>query len=332
MRREVAAEQILIVTNDVVGPIYLDRVETALRSRDTHTLTLPDGEQHKTLASFSTIIDALIGHGFHRDACVIALGGGVVGDIAGFAAACYQRGVDYVQIPTTLLAQVDSAVGGKTAVNHPTAKNMIGAFHQPISVITDIDVLKTLPERELAAGLAEVIKYGLILEEEFFQWQEQHIEQLLALDRDALSFAIRRSCELKAQIVAEDERERGRRALLNLGHTFGHALESLGGFERWLHGEAVAVGTALAMRTSCALGWLAESDCARVEALLTKAGLPVAADGVNPDDLLERMQMDKKANTEGLKLVLLKRIGEGTVSAAPSDSTLVDVIAAHVTG
>jgi 3-dehydroquinate synthase len=326
LENEISAQQILIVSNEVVAPLYLGPVEKALGARELHNVILPDGEQHKTLDSFSTVIDALVSRAFHRDACIVALGGGVVGDIAGFAASCYQRGIDYVQIPTTLLAQVDSSVGGKTAVNHSQAKNMIGAFHQPVSVITDTEALKTLPARELAAGLAEVIKYGLILDERFFEWQEEHIDALLALDGEALRFAIRRSCELKATIVAQDEREHGRRALLNFGHTFGHALESLGGYGRWLHGEAVAIGMSLAMRTSCSLGWISDSDCARVDSLLRRANLPVTFEGVDVDRLRVVMQLDKKARAEGLKLVLLRRIGEGTVAQAPSDSVLADVI------
>jgi shikimate kinase / 3-dehydroquinate synthase len=326
----VAARQVLIVTNDVVAPLYLEAVRGALGERDVRVLVLPDGEQHKTLATFAAIMDRLVEAQFHRDACLIALGGGVVGDVAGFAAACYQRGIDFVQVPTTLLAQVDSSVGGKTAVNHPRAKNMIGAFHQPVAVVADTDTLRTLPPRELAAGLAEVIKYGLILDEPLFAWLEAHIEALLALDAEALGFAIRRSCEIKAAIVAEDEHERGRRALLNLGHTYGHALEALGGYERWLHGEAVAIGTKLAARTSHALGMLGAESCERVEALLRRARLPLAAPGIDADSVLELMRGDKKASREGLKLVLLEGIGEGVVRAAPRQTLLRDVIAAEL--
>jgi 3-dehydroquinate synthase len=218
------AKQVLIVTNEVVAPLYLQRVQTALRGRDVDTVVLPDGERHKTLATFTTVIDRLIDGRFHRDCCLVALGGGVIGDLTGYVAASYQRGVDFVQIPTTLLAQVDSSVGGKTAVNHPRAKNMIGAFHQPIAVVADTVTLRSLPPRELAAGLAEVIKYGIIVDAAFFAWLESHIDDLRRLDAASLTYAIRRSCEIKAAIVAEDEREQGRRALLNLGHTFGHAL------------------------------------------------------------------------------------------------------------
>jgi 3-dehydroquinate synthase len=326
--RSVAAEQILVVSNEIVAPLYLSMLEAAFEGRKLRRLILPDGERYKTLASFTQIVDELIASGFHRDACIVALGGGVVGDVAGFAAASYQRGIDFVQVPTTLLAQVDSSVGGKTAVNHPHAKNMIGAFYQPRAVIADTDTLKTLPERELAAGLAEVIKYGLIVDAEFFTWLEGNIEALRALDRAALSYAIRRSCEIKAEIVAEDELERGRRALLNLGHTFGHAFESLGGYTRWLHGEAVAIGMALAARTSCALGWVAESDCERIEALLRRAGLPVTAGDFTTEAVLDRMQLDKKAGRDGLKLILLEAIGHGVVRQAPDAALLRQVLAA----
>jgi 3-dehydroquinate synthase len=322
----ISARQVLIVTNDVVAPLYLNTLEKAVGAEEQHSLILPDGEEKKTLATFSTIVDALMNHGFHRDACLIALGGGVIGDIGGFAAASYQRGIDYVQMPTTLLAQVDSSVGGKTAVNHPDGKNMIGAFYQPTCVIADTDTLKSLPPREFSAGLAEVIKHALILDRDFFEWLEANMDPIIALDAAALSFIVRRNCELKAAIVAEDERERGRRALLNFGHTFGHALENLGGYGRWLHGEAVSIGIALAARTSAQLGWLKGSDCDRIEALLERARLPIRATDVSVEQLLERMRMDKKASASGLKLVLLRQIGEGVIEPAPEESLLKDVI------
>ena len=322
----ITARQVLIVTNEVVAPLYLATLEQAIAADEQHAIVLPDGEEQKSLQTFSTIIDALVEHGFHRDACLVALGGGVVGDIGGFAASCYQRGIDYVQVPTTLLAQVDASVGGKTAVNHPKAKNMIGAFHQPTCVLADTDTLKTLPPREFAAGLAETIKHSLILDYDFFVWLEAHMDDLVAMDAAALSFVVRRNCELKAAIVAEDERDRGRRALLNLGHTFGHALESLGGYGQWLHGEAVSIGIALAARTSARLGWLDEGACGRIEALLARAGLPVSARDIEVERLLGRMSMDKKASAEGLKLVLLKRIGQGVIAPSPDDSLLRDVI------
>jgi 3-dehydroquinate synthase len=321
------AGQILIVTNDVVAPLYLARVRDALRGRRVDALVLPDGERYKTLATYATVLDRLVDGEFHRDACLIALGGGVIGDLTGFAAASYQRGIAFVQIPTTLLAQVDSSVGGKTAVNHPRAKNMIGAFHQPIAVLADTDTLKTLPARELSAGLAEIIKYGVIVDRGFFEWLEQHIDALRALDPAALQHAIRVSCEIKAKIVAEDEREHGRRALLNLGHTFGHALESLGDYERWLHGEAVAIGTALAARTSQALGSLDERSCERIERLLARAGLPTRASGIDAAALLAAMRGDKKADKAGLKLILIESLGNAVVSRAPAEATLRAVLA-----
>ncbi len=322
-----AARQILVVTNETVAPLYLARVEAALRGRHLETLILPDGERHKTLATFSLVLDQLVDANFHRDACLVALGGGVIGDLTGYAAASYQRGIDFVQIPTTLLAQVDSSVGGKTAVNHPRAKNMIGAFHQPVSVLADTSTLKTLPPRELSAGLAEVIKYGVIVDADFFGWLEQHMDALRTFDTKALAHAIRRSCEIKAEIVAEDERERGRRALLNLGHTFGHALEAIGKYERWLHGEAIAIGTVLAARTSHALGWLDAAGCDRIEKLLERAGLPTHASGVDPDELLAGMRGDKKADQAGLKLILIKALGHAVVTRAPAEAALRAVLA-----
>ncbi len=318
----VAARQVLIVTNSTVAPLYLRQLQRGLDSEEQRVHVLPDGEQHKTLATFATIIDALIEARFHRDACLVALGGGVVGDIGGFAAACYQRGISYVQVPTTLLAQVDSSVGGKTAVNHPQAKNMIGAFYQPHCVIADTDTLSTLPRREFAAGMAEVVKYGLILDAEFFGWLEAHLEDVLSLDADALRVVVRKSCELKAAIVAEDEHERGRRALLNLGHTFGHALESIGNYERWLHGEAVAIGMVLAAKTSAALGSLDSADVERISALLARAGLPTDAPDVDTGRVLEIMQLDKKTTARGLNLILLEGIGNGVIRPAPDSDVL----------
>ena len=323
----IAAKQVLIVTNEVVAPLYLERVQGALHGREVATVVLPDGERHKSLTTFTAVIDRLIDGRFHRDCCLVALGGGVIGDLTGYVAASYQRGVDFVQVPTTLLAQVDSSVGGKTAVNHPRAKNMIGAFHQPVAVLADTGTLQSLPPRELAAGLAEVIKYGVIVDAAFFGWLEAHLDDLLHLDAAALAYAIRRSCEIKAAIVAEDEREQGRRALLNLGHTFGHALEAVGNYERWLHGEAVAIGIALAARTSVALGWLAERDCERIERLLERAGLPLMAPYVDTEELLAHMRGDKKADRAGLKLILIRAIGESVVTRSPPEDTLRAVLA-----
>ena len=326
IQETIRAPQVMIVTNETVARLYLAPLEEALAGREVRTAILPDGEQFKTLATFGGIIDRLIESGFRRDACVVGLGGGVVGDIAGFAAASYQRGVDFVQVPTTLLAQVDSSVGGKTAVNHPRAKNMIGAFHQPVGVLTDTDTLRTLPARELSAGLAEVIKYGLILDRGLFEWLEQNIERLLALEPEPLAFAIRRSCEIKASVVAADERERGQRALLNLGHTFGHALESISGYERWLHGEAVAIGMRLAARTSEALGRLDGGACARIEALLRRAKLPLMAADIDSEEMLVHMARDKKAGDQGLRVVLLDAIGSAAVTTAPAPALLRRVI------
>jgi 3-dehydroquinate synthase len=328
--RSITHQQVLVVTNEVVAPLYLDRLRESLSESSSEALVLPDGEEHKTLGTFEKIVDALVAKRFHRDACIVALGGGVIGDIAGFAAASYQRGIDFVQVPTTLLAQVDSSVGGKTAVNHPRAKNRIGAFHQPTAVFADTDTLATLPQRELAAGLAEVVKYGLILDRSLFEWLETHIEDLLRLDAQALTYAIRRSCEIKARVVADDERERGSRALLNLGHTFGHALEAIGDYRRWLHGEAVAIGTVLAARTSAAIGWLTAADCERIETLFARAGLPTHADGVVVDELLDRMRLDKKAGREGIKLVLLRGIGQAVVTPSPEPRVLRAAAAACV--
>jgi 3-dehydroquinate synthase len=320
--RSVSAEQVLVVSNATVAPLYLATVEAAFAGRKLRSLVLPDGEQYKNLDSFARIIDELINAGFHRDACIVALGGGVIGDLTGFAAAAFQRGIDFLQLPTTLLAQVDSSVGGKTAVNHPRAKNMIGAFHQPVAVIADTDTLTTLPSRELSAGLAEVIKHGLIVDHEFFAWLEGSMDAVLRLDATALTHAITRCCEIKAAIVAEDEREHGRRALLNFGHTFGHAVEALGGYGRWLHGEAVAIGMRMAADSSERQGWLDGADAARIRALLERAGLPTSATGLAVEDVLERMRLDKKAGRKGMRLVLLKAIGEAVVAPAPDDQLL----------
>lgn len=313
----IPAHQVLIVTNSVVGPLYLERLQAGLAGREIDVCVLPDGEQHKTIGTFTTIIDRLIESRFRRDCCIVALGGGVVGDVAGFAAASYQRGVDLVQAPTTLLAQVDSSVGGKTAVNHPRAKNMIGAFHQPKAVIADTQTLATLPPRELGAGIAEIIKYGLIADAKLFEWLEAHIEDLLAVDQPALEHAIEQSCRIKAEIVALDEREQGQRALLNLGHTFGHALEALGRYERWLHGEAVAIGIEMAANVSAELGWLDKPARERISRLLKLARLPRAAPGITADDVLAQMQLDKKAARAGMRLVLLEGIGRAVLTSAP---------------
>ena len=313
IREAVTARDVLIVTNVTVGPLYLEQVTRALDGKRVRSTVLPDGERHKTLDVVARIFDALVAGHMNRDACVVALGGGVVGDMAGFAAACYQRGVDYVQVPTTLLAQVDSSVGGKTGVNHPGGKNLIGAFHQPRAVISDTGTLATLPPRELRAGLAEVIKYGLIADAGFLDWIDANLEAILRLDATALTHAIRRSCEIKAAIVAEDEREHGRRALLNLGHTFGHAIETATGYGHWLHGEAVGVGMLLAADVSRRIGWLGAGDVARLRGLLQRAGLPANAPAIGASRALELMRMDKKVLEGRIRLVLLQKTGEGVV-------------------
>jgi 3-dehydroquinate synthase len=317
----VTARDVLIVTNDTVGPLYRATLEGSLAGKRVRSIALPDGEQHKTMATLGRILDALVESRFNRDACVVALGGGVVGDLAGFAAACYQRGIDFVQVPTTLLAQVDSSVGGKTGVNHPGGKNLIGAFHQPRAVLSDLDTLRTLPPRELRAGLAEVIKYGLIDDVDFLEWIERNVEALLALETEALAHAVRRSCEVKARIVASDEREQGVRALLNLGHTFGHAIEAAAGYGEWLHGEAVAAGMVLACDLSQRLGWLDPQDVERVRQLVHRAGLPVAPPAIGAARALDLMGMDKKVQQGRIRLVLLKRLGEGVVTGDyPADA------------
>jgi 3-dehydroquinate synthase len=325
----VASRDVLVVTNETVAPLYLARLAQGLAGRRVATVVLPDGEQYKTLATVERILDALVAGRMNRDACVVALGGGVVGDMAGFAAACYQRGVDYVQVPTTLLAQVDSSVGGKTGVNHPGGKNLIGAFHQPRAVVSDIGTLATLPPRELRAGLAEVIKYGLIADVAFLGWIEDNLAALLALDGDALTHAVRRSCEIKAAIVAEDEREHGRRALLNLGHTFGHAIETATGYGEWLHGEAVGTGMLIAADLSQRLGWLGAADVARVHGLLDRAGLPTQAPPVGAGRALELMGMDKKVLAGRIRLVLLRALGDAVVSGDYPAAMLDATLAAH---
>ena len=325
----VTARDLLVVTNSTVAPLYLARLEQGLKGRRVASVILPDGERYKTLDVLARVFDALVEHRMNRDACVVALGGGVVGDMAGFAAACYQRGVDYVQVPTTLLAQVDSSVGGKTGVNHPGGKNLIGAFHQPRAVISDTGTLRTLHPRELRAGLAEVIKYGLIADVALLRWIEANLAALLRLEPGTLSQAIRRACEIKADIVAEDEREHGRRALLNLGHTFGHAIETATGYGEWLHGEAVGVGTLMAADLSCRLGWLTAADVQRVSALLERAGLPTAAPRIGAQRGLELMGMDKKVLAGRIRLVLLRKLGEGVVAGDYPADALQATLAAH---
>ena len=312
-----AQKRAAVVTNDIVAPLYLHRLQAALESQgvDVVSIVLPDGEQHKNWVTLNLIFDGLIAGRCERATTIIALGGGVVGDVAGFAAATYQRGVPFIQVPTTLMAQVDSSIGGKTAINHPYGKNMIGAFHQPRVVLSDMSTLRTLPERELKAGLAEVIKHGLIRDVAFFEWLEANVERLLARDADALAHAVVRSCEIKAAIVAADEREQGERALLNFGHTFGHAIETGAGYGKWLHGEAVAIGMALAADLSRRLGSLSEGDVGRVRTLLMKAGLPVAMSGIAAPRFIELMSVDKKAAERRIRFVLLERLGSAILRA-----------------
>lgn len=307
----VAGDDCLIVTNETVGPLYLEKLKANLPGKTIASIELPDGEAFKTTDTLHTILDKLAEIGANRDTTVVALGGGVVGDVAGFAAASYMRGVGFVQVPTTLLAQVDSSVGGKTGINHAQGKNLIGAFYQPSVVLIDTDTLKTLPDRELKAGLAEVIKYGAIADVAFLEWLEEHLDDLLQGDADALAYAIERSCAIKAEVVAEDERESGRRAILNFGHTFGHAIENCLGYGEWLHGEAVAAGMVMAAKLSGIEG----SQVQRLTTLIERAGLPVAAPNIGSDKLMQAMSRDKKVQKKAIRFVLLKELGESFVTA-----------------
>jgi 3-dehydroquinate synthase len=316
--RHIHGQSALIVSNNTVAPLYLKPIERALQAAGIRldTVILEDGEQHKTLQSVNQIIDQLLQQRHDRRSSVIALGGGVIGDIAGFAASIYQRGVNFIQLPTTLLSQVDSSVGGKTGVNHPLGKNMIGAFYQPQCVIADIDTFNTLPARELAAGFAEVIKYGLIYDAEFFTWLEANIDDLSALDADKLTQAVLVSCKTKARVVEQDERESGIRAILNLGHSFGHAIETVMGYGNWLHGEAVAAGTMMAIDLSIREGLVDESLRERSRNLLKQAGLPVRPpEGISVEQYLDVMAIDKKTLDGNIRLVLLRALGEAIISA-----------------
>ena len=309
-----------IVTNDVVAPLYLGRLKGAFAPARIVEVVLPDGERTKSWETLNRVFDALLGARLGRDTLIVALGGGVIGDLAGFAAAVYQRGVPFLQVPTTLLAQVDSSVGGKTAINHPAGKNMIGAFHQPSAVISDVATLDTLPERELRAGIAEVIKHGLALDAPFFDWIESNVENLVRKERGALVHAVRRSCELKARVVAADERESGARALLNFGHTFGHAIEAATGYGAWLHGEAVAAGMVMASELSQLMGHLRKIDVERVREVLKRAGLPVVGPALAPERLLELMTLDKKAARGKTRFVVLEAIGRARLAADVDDA------------
>ncbi|MDR2196175.1 MAG: 3-dehydroquinate synthase [Gallionellaceae bacterium] len=319
-----------IVSNTTVAPLYLDRLHATLAAQGVQIIpiVLPDGEEYKNAETLNLIYDALLTHRCERSTPLIALGGGVVGDMTGYAAATYLRGVPFIQIPTTLLAQVDSSVGGKTGINHPLGKNMIGAFYQPRVVLADIATLDTLPDRELRAGAAEVIKYGLIRDLPFYDWLEEHMEKLLARDGDALRYAIARSCENKAEVVAADERESGERALLNLGHTFGHAIETGMGYGVWLHGEGVAAGTIMAADLSLRLGWIATADLVRICRLFERAGLPVTAPALGAEKYLELMGLDKKVEGGRMRFVLLQSIGRAIVNGDVPETLLRETLEA----
>ena len=315
LRPHIHGKQVCVVSNETVAPLYLDTLMAGLEGYQTASVILPDGEQYKTLDTVNQIFTALLENRFNRTCTLIALGGGVVGDITGFAAASYQRGVNFIQVPTTLLSQVDSSVGGKTGVNHPLGKNMIGAFYQPQAVIADIDSLNTLPDRELSAGLAEVIKYGLINDAEFFAWLEANMDALVARDTNTLAYAIQRSCADKATVVAADEKESGMRALLNLGHTFGHAIETGMGYGEWLHGEAVGAGMVMAAHLSRELGWINEQELARGEDLIRRARLPHRPpQGMDRARFMELMAVDKKVLDGQLRLVLMRGFCDSVVT------------------
>lgn len=326
----IRGSRVMIVSNETVAPLYLAKLKRALLDFQVDELILPDGEQYKNLDVLNTIYTALLENRFDRTCTLVALGGGVVGDMTGYAAASYQRGVDFIQVPTTLLSQVDSSVGGKTGVNHKLGKNMIGAFHQPRAVVADTDTLNTLPERELSAGMAEVIKYGLINDPDFFAWLERHMPQLMAREPELLAEAIERSCADKAAIVAADEKEAGQRALLNLGHTFGHAIETGMGYGEWLHGEAVGAGMAMAAEMSYRLGWMDQAGQRRVNAALQAAKLPIAPpQKLSAEDFLALMAVDKKVLDGRLRLVLMKGIGGALISDDFPLQTLNDTLHAY---
>jgi 3-dehydroquinate synthase len=322
-------QKVVVISNVTVAPLYADKIFSLLKQLgcDASLLELPDGEQYKSLETFNSVMSYLLEGNFARDVVVIALGGGVIGDLVGFSAACYQRGVDFIQIPTTLLSQVDSSVGGKTAVNHPLGKNMIGAFYQPKAVVIDTDCLKTLPEREFAAGIAEVIKYGIIYDQAFFVWLEENLDKLYALDEQALTYAIARCCEIKAEVVAKDEKESGIRALLNLGHTFGHAIEAELGYGKWLHGEAVSSGTVMAAKTAQLQGLISEEQVERILSILKRAKLPVhTPEQMSFADFMQHMMRDKKVLAGELRLVLPTSIGTADVVKGVPESIIEQAI------
>jgi 3-dehydroquinate synthase len=315
------ASQALIVSNSTVAPLYAQRLQAALAPHyaQVQTVVLPDGEAYKNWETLNLIFDALLGHACDRKTLLFALGGGVIGDMTGFAAASYMRGVPFVQVPTTLLSQVDSSVGGKTAINHPLGKNMVGAFYQPQLVVCDLATLKTLPAREISAGLAEIIKYGPIADADFFLWLEAHIEAVRALDEQALSYAVARSCAIKAEVVGKDEKESGLRAILNFGHTFGHAIEAGMGYGQWLHGEAVAVGMLMAADLSARLGLMPTEFPERLQTLVSRAGLPTQAPPMTVAEFFEHMAVDKKAEAGQIKYVLIEALGRAGIRTAPAD-------------
>lgn len=333
LRQHIPGNSALVVSNTTVAPLYLETVQQHLEGLKHEAVILPDGEEYKNLTVLNTIYDGLLENRFDRNTTIIALGGGVVGDMAGFAAASYQRGVHLIQIPTTLLSQVDSSVGGKTGVNHALGKNMIGAFYQPRAVIADTNTLDTLPDRELSAGLAEVIKYGLIKKRDLFDWLQQNMASLLARDHATLAYAIHVSCQTKAEVVAADERESGQRALLNLGHTFGHAIETGMGYGEWLHGEAVGAGMCMAAHMSQHLGWLSSEDVAQAIQLIENAKLPITApDSMTVERFLEYMAVDKKVLDGVLRLVLLQQIGHAVVTNDYTNQQLEQAIRSSLAG
>lgn len=322
-------QKVVVISNVTVAPLYADKILSLIEQLGCQAslLSLPDGEQYKSLETFNQVMNFLLEGNYSRDVVVVALGGGVIGDLVGFSAACYQRGVDFIQIPTTLLSQVDSSVGGKTAVNHPLGKNMIGAFYQPKAVVIDTDCLSTLPEREFAAGVAEVIKYGIIYDQDFFVWLEENMDKLYALDQQALTYAIARCCEIKAEVVAQDEKESGIRALLNLGHTFGHAIEAELGYGKWLHGEAVSSGTVMAAKTAQLQGLISEQQVERIISILKKAKLPIhTPESMSFNDFMKHMMRDKKVLSGELRLVLPSSIGSAEVVKGVPESVIEQAI------
>ncbi|NMH60041.1 3-dehydroquinate synthase [Alteromonas ponticola] len=319
--------QAVIITNTTVAPLYLSNAVRACGNKQVEVIELPDGEQFKSLAQFEIVMTRLLEMNAARDTTLIALGGGVIGDLCGFVAATYQRGVPFIQIPTTLLAQVDSSVGGKTAVNHPLGKNMIGAFYQPKYVAIDVNVINTLPEREFAAGMAEVIKYGIIYDGAFFDWLETNQQSLRSHQASVLIEAISRCCQIKADVVAQDEKEGGLRAILNLGHTFGHAIEAEQGYGKWLHGEAVAAGTVIASQVAQCMGWLSASECRRIESLLAAFGLPVCGpESMDYHAYVRHMVRDKKVEAGKIRFVIPKGIGRAVVTKDVSDTILRQIL------